>query len=156
MTEYHLVYDLETGAVVWPGSGPEGHAAQQILTEGNGIIVVPQEGYNGGSINWPAIREFYCAHVDASAALRYPARTEAQALKAAELEGSTGTDLIGAEALATGVSVDDVRAAVQAQHTAWAIAYATIEGKRQGAKAVIRAAEGFAAILTAADVDWTS
>jgi hypothetical protein len=156
MTEYHFIYDLQTGLVRWPGSGPEGHAAQQVLMEGTGIIVVPQDGYDAGAVNWPAIREFYCARIDAEAAARYPVRTEAQALKAAELEGSTGTDLIGAEAAATGVDEAVIRAAVAAQHAAWAAAFARVEGKRQATKAGIRAAEGFAAILSAYAVDWTA
>ncbi|MDF0540776.1 hypothetical protein PX699_00340 [Sphingobium sp. H39-3-25] len=156
MTEYHLIYDLETGMIRWPGSGPEGHAAAQVLMEGTGIIIVPQEAYDGGAVNWSAIRDSYCARIDAEAVIHYPVRTEAQALKAAELEGSTGTNLIGAEAAATGVDEAIIRAAVAEQHAAWAAAFASIEGKRQATKAGIRAAEGFAAILAAAQVNWSA
>jgi hypothetical protein len=156
MTEYNFIFDLESGAMLWPGSGADGHAAGQELAEGTGIIVVPQNALSSAGINWPAIAEFYCARIDAAALLYYPTRTEAQALKAAELAGSTATDLIGAEAAATGVDIEVIRAAVAEAHAAWALAYAHVEGKRQAAKAEIRAAEGFAAILAASEVNWAA
>ncbi|CAN5334144.1 hypothetical protein BH10PSE12_BH10PSE12_02610 [soil metagenome] len=158
MTEFHLRYDLATGAPTYPGSGPaDGHAAQQQMTRDEageiveGILVIPQDGWNGREVNFPAIAAFYGARIDTAAAvrqvaLRDPARAAIDRAQLAEASGTAGA-LIKAEAEATGKTIAAVKQSILDAHAAWLIAAAQIESQRKAEKARLAAATSLPEIV---------
>jgi hypothetical protein len=148
-----LVADAATGAILRAGQVPESLIPLQ-AAEGQVAGEVPLHAIIP-AIDMDAIRDFYCGRVDAAAVPHYPARTPAQAMKAAEAAGTAEPVILAAEAAATGADLADITAAVSARHRAYLKAFAAVESRRQGAKAAIRTAETFPAVLAAAAIDWT-
>lgn len=166
--EYWIVYDLATGAPLYPGSGSPGTAALQPLPEGAGLVLVPRQVMTA---DWPnldlaPLRAALAIEVDQQAeqvrlrfltpgagqAMTYT-RKEAEA-RAFVADAGAATPFLAAEAPARGMTVAELAAEVIALADAWCLIGSAIEGLRMGAKTAIARAATLGEIVAAARVSW--
>jgi len=166
--EYFVIYDLATGDLLMRGSGPPGTAAQQILEETQGIILVPREALNTSEINMDAVRASLLEQIDAAAedirsrfitlgsgqALTYQ-RKESEARAWTPETDPAEVPFLAAEAAALGVSLSEVVTTVIEAADFWAVVGAAIEAVRLRAKRAVADAGGFHELAAAVLVDWT-
>jgi hypothetical protein len=165
--EYWIVYDIETGQVLYPGSGSLGVAQSQVLPQGAALLMVPLAAISGGTINLEPIREGLIGLVNHNCGqFRMQFITDVPGQQASYLTKETeakawvpGADLadfpfLAAEAEYTGMTVADIAALVLATAAAWRGLAAKIEGRRRGAMIELAAATDVAALVRGSTVDW--
>ncbi|MDP1026400.1 hypothetical protein Q5H91_04180 [Sphingomonas sp. KR1UV-12] len=165
--EYWIVYDLATGAELYPGSGMPGTAAYQQPPEGAGIVVVPQAVVAQQPRDLGALKAALILGVDndaerARAAIitALPGQVGTYVLKEAAArawlaDNGASTAMLQPEATARGMTIAALAAEVIANAEAWAQLSGAIEGMRYAAKARIAAAATIGAIVEAAVIDWS-
>lgn len=164
--EFWIVYDIETGAELYAGSGSAGTAACQAVPDGAALIVVPQAVVARTPRDLDALRTALIVGVDASAedvrqriltpgagqALVYSAKLdEARAVLSGE---DKPTPFLTAEAEARAVTVADLAPLVVAAAKRWAQAGAAIEVARVRAKLALSQAATLGGLIQAARVAW--
>lgn len=164
--EFWIVYDIETGAELYAGSGNTGSAAYQQVPEGAALIVVPQAVVARTPRDLDALRAALIVGVDASAedvrqriltpgagqALVYSAKlAEARAVLSGADEP---TPFLTAEADARSITVAEMAAQVVAAAARWAQAGAAIEATRACAKQELFQAATLGGLIEAARVAW--
>ncbi|PZU10919.1 hypothetical protein [Sphingomonas sp.] len=174
MTDYWFVYDLATGALRWPGTGPEGSATAQVLPEGLGLIDMPFDAYTaltGAEPDLGPLKLYVKAMVDAAAGVLrkrhitdIPGQQATYLTKAQEAKAwiaATDPDpadypYLRHEADATGQTIAAVAADIVLVAGLWLEGDAMIEGARRGAAVAIAAATNVAQIVAAARIDWNA
>ncbi|MBB4858254.1 hypothetical protein HNO88_001573 [Novosphingobium chloroacetimidivorans] len=166
MTEYYVVYDIETGAEGHRAQGPEGAAMVQTLPEGKAAMIIPFAAFYTSPLDLDIIKVSYAASIDADAdkvrsmfITNTPGQMATYLQKEAEarrvLAGDTSdTVFLSAEAAAIGVSVADLAAEVVAQADQWRPLGAAIEAARRKAKVAVANATNLAELAAAAKIDW--
>jgi len=166
--EHWIVYDVATGAPLYPGSGSHGAAALQMVPEGSDLLVVPPQVMTTDwpNINLAPLRASLAAMVDQQAeqirmlfltdgagqAMTYT-RKEAEA-RARLADPDAPTPFLSLEAVARGMTVDELAAEVVGQADQWVAIGSAIEALRMGAKSAIAAASTLPDLVTASTVDW--
>lgn len=165
--EYWIIFDRETGAELYRGSGSAGMAAAQQLPEGAGLVVVPQSVVASAQLNLDALRAALAARIDAEAELvrqRFltPGAGQAMTYQRKEAEArawladdATPVPFLAAEAPARGMTIAALAAEVVALADAWVSVGAAIEALRMGGKAAVEVAGSLGTIVQAAQIDWT-
>ena len=169
--EHWAIYNVETGAFLWGGSGPAGYAALQPLPEGAALALVPMAALaTPGQVNLEPLRSAAEADLDAQAdqlaqkfitpgirkALTYPRKeAEARAWLASGQPDTVAGPFLSKEAAARGMTVPDLAMEVIQRSDAWAAIGSEIEARTQGAKAALAAAATVGAIVAASRIDWS-
>jgi hypothetical protein len=169
VTEYYVVYDIETGQAVSRGEGPAGVAALQQLEEGMATMVVPRQAVQRkGEVNLDAIRISFAASVDQDAGrvrsmfiTDAPGQMETYVRKEAEarrvLAGDvTPTLFLATEAAAIGQDLHSLAQEVVDQADAWQPLAARIEAARRASKEQLATATNLSAIAAAIQIDWAA
>ncbi|HEX8485068.1 hypothetical protein [Sphingomonas sp.] len=166
--EYWIVYDIESGAELYRGSGSVGTSAFQQLPESAALVVVPLAVVARPVLDLAALRVALSAKVDVEAesvrmrfltagagqAKTYQ-RKEAEARAWIE-DNSVVTPFLSAEAPARGMTVAALAAEVVARADAWTVTGSTIEALRLGAKDAIEQNASLGAIIAASTIDWSA
>ncbi|WP_343526954.1 hypothetical protein [Sphingomonas sp.] len=164
--EFWIVYDIETGAELYAGSGSTGTAAYQTVPEGAALIVVPQAVVATNPRDLDALRAALIVGVDATAEdvrqrILTPGAGQALAysMKLAEARmvlsgGDDPTPFLTAEAEARGITVAELAGQVADAAARWAQAGAAIEAARARAKRALFQAATLGGLIQAARVAW--
>lgn len=164
-----VVYDRETGVVLYRGADQSGAAGQVgTLPPTQAAMDVPVEALSTIPLDLGPIRAVMVAQVDMTAErtrMLFLTPGEGQALtysyKADEArrwtaDGSVETPFLTAEAAARGMTVADLAAEVLTAIAAWTTIGASIEAARMKAKAEIIASDSLPALAAAGGVDWAA
>lgn len=168
--EYWIVFDLATGAPVYPGSGQPGTAAYQQVPEGMKLVVVPQAVITTAwpTLNLDPLRSALMIEVDTEAELvrrrfitALPGQVGAYLLKANAVrrwlaDRTASTAMLQPEATSRGMTLEALCADVLQREADWESAAGPIEALRLGAKDAIAAATTLGAIVAARQIDWSA
>lgn len=164
-------YRIADGAELVRGSSsdPDAMRKQKPMSEENALMQVPIDAIRGPQIALPVVIRHVRTLID----------EEASTVRARFITSGTGQDItymykaleasawasgndpasapfLAKEAAATGVSIDDLAAAVRANAQAWTAIGSEIEALRIGAKQAVGLAINLAEIAAAAVVDWSA
>jgi hypothetical protein len=166
--EYWIVYNLETFAEVYRGSGNPGSSIYQELQPGHGLIVVPFDVIRDGATNLDALKVAAAANVDLTAdqfCLRFLTAGETQMARylrketearAWVLDQSARVPFLQAEAKERGIAIEVLVPEVIARADEWETIGALVEGRRMGVKDAIARAETFGDVVRLFKVDWAA
>lgn len=168
--EFWIVYDVQTGAPLYPGSGQPGTAAYQQLADGAALLVVPRQTMTD---TWPVLnlqplRDTMMVAIDMEAeAIRgrfitaLPGQVGAYLLKANAArrwlaDRSASTAMLQPEATKRGMTLEALCDEVLQREADWEAAAGPIESLRLGAKEAVAAADTLLALVAARTIDWTA
>jgi len=171
MREYFIVYNQETGAVLWRGECNMGEAEGQRnqLPEGMDLMRVPRkalENPDPAVIDLQAIKDTYAASIDTDAdtvrgkfITNTPGQMATYLVKEQEArsviaDASAPTPFLDAEASAIGKSVTELANEVIAQAEQWRPIGARIEALRRAAKIAVEEAQNLKELRAATFIDW--
>jgi len=169
MKEYWIVYHIETGEELYPGSSDyAGAHAYQHVPDGAGMVVVPADVAHSMPRDLFALRAALLARVDEQAEQvrsRFITATPGQigtyvlkeaAARAWLADNTAPTVMLAPEAASRGMTIAALVEEVIANAEAWTHLSGLIEGGRFAAKAAIASATTIGGIAEAEKVDWSA
>lgn len=166
--KHFIVYDKDTGTVLRSGVCADADFELQVQNPNEGVIEATADAVVVAEVNLEPVRESAYNRIDAEAekyslnfitpgasqAMRYMEKRTEAASWVPGVSDENDFPFLSAEAIATGVTVDEIATAVNANANQWRVIGSRIEAARLKAKKQVREATNIAEIHASAQIDW--